>query len=358
MRVSFQQGQVGLYMRLRAVKARYTSPGDPRCHRVVSPCSRRVFVVMRFAITLVAAIMITMPEFGLRAENSPSSQELLKRIDAAKREHQNYYLRNVTLVTLATDYGDGKPLRATKYSYIAGDNGFLFRVLEKRDLARNEPLPIPEHFWVGRSGWLFRITQKSADEYLISAALPWNDENFFQICRAESGVTIPLATFEIAISDYLHLPDVTIRSSNKAEWHGKTLTKVSIFRSLKGGFEEDIFFDEGHGWLYQGYDHRRGRTLSAVSRVFYQPDGVTPQKSEYHVYPANGPPQIHYLAEVLEFRKEKHADREFSLTQFGLPDPIEENPTKRTPRYLWFVIAGVVFAGLAFGARALAKRRK
>lgn len=308
-----------------------------------------------FAIAIIAFVLGLGSGGGVHAGESPA--ELLQRIDAAKREHLNHYLRDVTLITLATSYADGMPVNTTKYRFIAGKDRFLYRVLEKRDLARNEALPVPEDFWVGHSGWLFRITQKESGEHLISAALPWNDENFFSICRGESGVTIPVAAFEVTIADYLRLPDLTVRSSSEVNWHGKNLTRVSVVRSLKGGWDEDFYFDTARGWLYQGSERRGMKTgVRVSSRVYYQPDNVTPQKWEYQVTPANGAPKTHYLAEVLEFRKESHSDREFSLTQFGLPDPV--SPPKPTPMYLWLILAAIGFVGLAIGMRALAKRWK
>jgi len=47
----------------------------------------------------------------------------------------------------------------------------------------------------------------------------------------------------------------------------------------------------------------------------------------------------------------------FLLTAFGMREPIGMTREKRTPRYVWFLTAAVVFIALAVGFRYLARRR-
>jgi hypothetical protein len=50
-------------------------------------------------------------------------------------------------------------------------------------------------------------------------------------------------------------------------------------------------------------------------------------------------------------------EQEFSLTAYGLPEPVGVKWDQRTPRYVWFLIAAGAFAALALGFRHLSRRR-
>ena len=50
-------------------------------------------------------------------------------------------------------------------------------------------------------------------------------------------------------------------------------------------------------------------------------------------------------------------DQEFTLTAYGLPEPVGITWSKPTPRYLWFLVAAGVFIAIAVGFRFLARRR-
>lgn len=52
------------------------------------------------------------------------------------------------------------------------------------------------------------------------------------------------------------------------------------------------------------------------------------------------------------------SDRDFTLTAFGLPEPVDATPLpRRTPRYVWFLAGALVCAVAAFLLRHLARRR-
>jgi hypothetical protein len=160
--------------------------------------------------------------------------------------------------------------------------------------------------------------------------------------------------------DLLRLPDVTIGSQLEAIWFGTPLTQVSFHRSLLGGIDCHYYFDAARGWLYHGNEKQNLKTgARSVSRVFYQPDGITPWKLEAKLFPPEKAAYLAYTAEVIEFRKEEHPDREFSLTQFDLPEPVTASPSARSfPLYLWFIVAAMAFGGLGLLCRIIAKRTK
>lgn len=97
----------------------------------------------------------------------------------------------------------------------------------------------------------------------------------------------------------------------------------------------EITFDGSDGLIYprelrlEG-KHRRGETLFAHRRVV----------SKYKVWVDPAVPE-----------------REFKLTAYGLPELVGVAWEKPTPRYVWFLLAGGAFAGLAVGFRYLARRR-
>src|SRR5205814_1457919 len=50
------------------------------------------------------------------------------------------------------------------------------------------------------------------------------------------------------------------------------------------------------------------------------------------------------------------ADSEFTLSAFGLPEPIGVTWKKPTPRYVWLLLGTAACAGLTVGCRFLARR--
>jgi hypothetical protein len=50
-------------------------------------------------------------------------------------------------------------------------------------------------------------------------------------------------------------------------------------------------------------------------------------------------------------------ESEFSLSAFGLPEPVGAAWDKPTPRYVWFLVGAAVFAFLTVGLRLIARRR-
>lgn len=50
-------------------------------------------------------------------------------------------------------------------------------------------------------------------------------------------------------------------------------------------------------------------------------------------------------------------ESEFTLSHYGLPEPVGVEWKKPTPRYLWFLVAAGAFVALAVGFRYLARRR-
>ena len=56
-------------------------------------------------------------------------------------------------------------------------------------------------------------------------------------------------------------------------------------------------------------------------------------------------------------RCETISESEFTLSAFGLPEPPGVVWEKPTPRYIWFLVAAMVFVAIAVGFRYLARRR-
>lgn len=314
--------------------------------------------MMLFKRAWLATALVFVPGLCLFAADPPAHADILKQLAAAKVTNEDYYLRNVSLMTVARTYDDSGTMRdETKFQYIAGKDRFLQRMIENRKMPENTSLPLKDII-LGRPEGIFRIAAKGPDQYLLRATLPWTDENVYSFLRGDDGLSLPVADLDLPLVNLLRLPDLTILSQSEATWFGTRLTRVSAYRAFMGGLECNYYFDAAHGWLYYGKEHRSLKTAArSASRVFYQPDGVTPWKLEVQLFPSDKPPYQPYTAEVLEFRKGEHPDREFSLAQFGLPEPVgDASPARRTPVYVWLILTAVAFGALAMLFRAIAKR--
>lgn len=69
-----------------------------------------------------------------------------------------------------------------------------------------------------------------------------------------------------------------------------------------------------------------------------------------------------WLTGVVEFspyRRASFPDSEFSLARFGLPEAVNaDSPPRRTPLYVWLLVAAATSAGAACLVRFIARRRK
>ena len=78
-------------------------------------------------------------------------------------------------------------------------------------------------------------------------------------------------------------------------------------------------------------------------------------------YKLNSTPKPWQLTSTVDYELQIPAQlpdtSEFTLSAFGLPEPVGVTWEKPTPRYLWFLLAAGIFATLAIGFRYLARRR-
>src|SRR5262245_21710259 len=86
--------------------------------------------------------LIGVREMRSIAPYDPAAQaDLLKQLSAAKVAHENYYLSNVTILTVARGYDDNGRLRKeTSFKFISGKDRFLLRTLENREFPENTPI--------------------------------------------------------------------------------------------------------------------------------------------------------------------------------------------------------------------------
>lgn len=66
----------------------------------------------------------------------------------------------------------------------------------------------------------------------------------------------------------------------------------------------------------------------------------------------------HHIRATLTVRKSTASPADFRLAAFGLPEPVDVPPVRRTPTYLWLLLAAVACVALAAGFRFLARRHR
>jgi hypothetical protein len=82
------------------------------------------------------------------------------------------------------------------------------------------------------------------------------------------------------------------------------------------------------------------------------------ERQEYNLFNTAEPWRGTWTTEYdLRVPERLPATTEFTLSAFGLPEPIGVTWERETPRYVWFLLGAVAFGVLAFGLRFLARRR-
>jgi hypothetical protein len=132
-----------------------------------------------------------------------------------------------------------------------------------------------------------------------------------------------------------------------------------------GQVTSDLWVEPDHGWRVveqrgvtpTGTFHTRVTYGQEVGGVDFPIESHT--VSEYTITGPNVPPNFETRAKLKSIRRAEKTEADFRLSAFGLPEPVDVAPLpKRTPRYVWFLIAAGVCAVLAVLSRRLARRRR
>jgi hypothetical protein len=305
---------------------------------------RRPFAV---AVTLIACVSIPAAD---RPGNIYSVNSILESFEKAKAK----YLRNVRIRSVETSYAAGQPRQKNDHIYIAGATRFMLR---SRDATTPDKWSTT---WIGTRKNLYDIQPgKNGKGYVVYRAVPNTDQNFFAVCRTETGATLPLAILDASVVEYLKLRDLTVQNISASDFEGRPAAKVTTHRTIKSGVTETFLLDPTRDWILLSNELRMsgasGRTITTVA---YAQDNETPKRMEYGSRSGEGVFRPGTTVDIVEFRREEVPDDELSFAQFGLPEPVDEPlPPPRRPVYLWLLAAAIGFAAAAAAFRFLARRQ-
>lgn len=139
---------------------------------------------------------------------------------------------------------------------------------------------------------------------------------------------------------------------------------VVPFRQSKDGFTArfEIELNPNRGWRVES--NKSTMTMPDRERteeMTYENDGFPvpiPSRYVFNETNARTNQRGQVVVEVTRFQANpRHAEEEFMLSAFGLPEPVGVVWTKPTPRYVWFLAGAAVLVVMAVGFRYLARRR-
>jgi len=134
-------------------------------------------------------------------------------------------------------------------------------------------------------------------------------------------------------------------------------------RKLLGGF---LLLDPARGWLPVSYTTRVKNKvgIGTCTTEFKYREGISSPpnrlmyRQEYQLSSQTAPwSQIGTSERELRVPSRLPDTREFTLTAYGLPEPVGVTWDKPIPRYIWFLAGAAIFGILAVGFRYLARRR-
>ena len=289
------------------------------------------------------------------AEELPKPADVPQFLFASYEKNKKTFLNNVLIEAEEYSYNEkGEPKLGGSYTYKGGNQRFFFtqNILKKPSLVN--------YVWVGTPvGFLF-IEKKTPTEGIILQKRPPTVKKFHEECRADLGVGMQVATFEVPCHLYLTLPDLKIESVRLEPWQGENLACITTNRTIKGGVSEKFYFDQQHDWVFRGSTRimAQGTGTTVVSTVFYAEDGVTPTHWEYKTQKPDGSSKMIRKLNILQYQKKNFPDSDFSLTQFGLPDPSNGNHDNNGFRSLWWVLVALGLISIAALFRYLSNKKK
>ena len=138
------------------------------------------------------------------------------------------------------------------------------------------------------------------------------------------------------------------------------------FSPIQGGY---LILDPEHYWCLKEYTVRTNDSSSR--RTYWRSFDYTDGRDHFPLVRASKAKTIGYHPDGTDWFVTEHSesdeyrqtdgesdDGEFTLSAFGLPEPVGITWKKPTPRYVWFLIAAGSFALLALAFRFIARRCK
>lgn len=123
----------------------------------------------------------------------------------------------------------------------------------------------------------------------------------------------------------------------------------------------EVELNPNQGWRIEAAtSHVPGR-VETTETMSYDKEGFPvpiPSQCVYSETDLKTAERIRSLITVTHFQSEpQREEAEFTLSAFGMPEPVGVVWDKPTPRYVWFLVAAGVFIAIAVGFRLLARRR-
>lgn len=134
-----------------------------------------------------------------------------------------------------------------------------------------------------------------------------------------------------------------------------------LMRKDRAAVRYEVELNPDQGWRIEASKSIIPDRLDRTEEMSYETPGFSvpiPNRYVYTETDLKTGQRLQAVTSVTYFEgKPKKAEKEFTLSAFGMPEPVGVTWEKPTPRYVWFLLGAGGFAALMIGFRYLARRR-
>ncbi|MFL5330306.1 MAG: hypothetical protein ACJ8C4_15505 [Gemmataceae bacterium] len=299
-------------------------------------------------------LFILMLAFG---QSDLTTEQIRSQIQDAYWQNRTRYLCNVTIESVERTFNEEGNLveREIRHQYKANHDSFL--LISTQIVPQNPDTTASDRTYLGRNSVIYLIKPKNK-EWIIAGQLPADEDQRLDICRSEKGLSLPIAEWELGNNRLLGLKDFTIQGMSRVTWNSREAIRVDTHRSVRKGFDTGMYFDP-NSWVLLGSETKNssGEGNMAVSLVEYDPTSGDPKRWTKAYRQRDGTSRLVDSTEITKFVHETHSDDEFSLAQFGLPEP----DSRYTPRSFlaksWWLVLPLILVVLVIVVRRATSRQ-
>ena len=282
-----------------------------------------------------------------------TTEQIRFQIEDTYWRNRTHYLCDVTIESVERTFNEeGNVALEIKHRYKANKDSFLLVsslvAPQKPEYAKNNQV------FLGRARGNYLIKPKDK-EWIITGEKPADEDHRIAICRAEKGLSLPIAEWDLGNTALLGLKDLTIRGMSRVTWNGREAIRVDIHRSIRNGLETPMYFDP-KTWVNLGSEVKSSSSDGGAGVIVVEYDPVSNDPTKWSNLTRRKDGTTHAIAstEITKFIHESHSDDEFSFTQFGLPEPEPRYAARSTFARNWLLW---LFIGLVIVAIAIRQMR-
>lgn len=298
-----------------------------------------------FALGLALIVLATL---GHGRETHVDLETIKRSIIANERR----FTDGVTIVARERSYADDGSLSEELEHTLRSRGDWFLLVCRATVATPGRPECSPEHF-VGGPVNIYKL-RKSGDCWTLRDVIPSTPEIRREVLRAEKGLSLPFAMFDVRLDRYFELEDLTVRRIARESLDGVSAHVVETHRTIKCGVDERFVFNPA--WALLKHEIRYPSGARASVMVEYHPVTGWPTRWT-RVSVSDGKSDVRFETVIDRYERERHPPEVFSLSQYGIPDP-PEHQTVVVSRVVPSLIALMIGTALVSTLWGLRRRRQ